>query len=64
MEKLNSYVVTLCSKGGNAVHAVRMDGYTSKYDPKFKDDLAGNFSEWNVKSILKLYDEDFKEGGY
>lgn len=59
-----SYVVTLCRKGSDEVKAVRMDGYTSKYDPDFRADLAGNWpeSKWFVKSILKLYDTDF-EGG-
>ena len=60
--KLYSYVVTLCKKGSDEVKAVRFDGYTSKYDGMFKADLAGNYSGWTVKSILKLYDEDFKEG--
>lgn len=62
--KTFSYVVTLCRKGSDEVKAVRLDGYKSKYDRDFKEDLEGNFpeSQWTVKSILKLHDSDF-EGG-
>jgi len=56
-----SYVVTLCQKGTGEVSAVRMDGYTSKYEKKFKDDLQGLAPEnrYTVKNILRLYEEDF-----
>ena len=57
--KTFSYVVLLCEKGGSEVKAVRLDGYTSKYDLNFQDDLKGNYPDWNIKGIWKLYDEDF-----
>ncbi len=56
-----SYVVTLCQKGTGDVSAVRMDGYTSKYEKKFSEDLQGlaPSNRYTVKNILRLYDEDF-----
>ena len=53
--KTFSYVVLLCEKGGSEVKAVRLDGYTSKYDIKASE----MFPDWNIKGIWKLYDEDF-----
>lgn len=62
--KLYSYVITLCRKGTDEVKAVRVDGYSSKYDAMFKSDIEGNYpkSKWTLKSILRLYDSDFEEG--
>ena len=53
--KTFSYVVLLSEKGGSEVKAVRLDGYSSKYDIKAQE----MFPDWNVKGIWKLYDEDF-----
>lgn len=58
--KTYSYVILLCKKGGDEVKAIRVDGYTSKYD--MLDDVSGNYPDWNLKGIWKLYDSDFEEG--
>ena len=52
--KLYSYAVLLTEKGGSEVKAMRFDGYERKTDV-YKDIPDG----WNLKSIHKLYDEDF-----
>ena len=56
--KLYSYVVVLCKKGGDDVHAVRFDGYERKTDlfPVIEE----KYPMWKVKAIHKLYDEDFE----
>ena len=37
--KAFSYVVTLCHKGTDEVKAIRLDGFTSKYDRNFSEAL-------------------------
>ncbi len=61
--KTFSYVVTLTRIGGDEVQAVRMDGYESKYDRAFREDLESNWppTQWKCKNVLKLYDSDFME---
>lgn len=60
--KTYSYVVTLCRKGTDEVKAVRLDGFTSKYDQDFREALAADYpeTEWTTKSVLKLYESDFE----
>ena len=55
--KLNSYVVTLCKQDGSEVMAVRMEYYQNKVDVHHA--CLDQYPEWNVKTIGRLYDEDF-----
>lgn len=55
--KLNSYVVTLCKQDGSEVMAVRMEYYQNKTDVHHA--CLDQYPEWNVKTIGRLYDEDF-----
>jgi len=57
--KLNSYVVTLCEIDGDDVAAVRMDYFQNKED--VHKAVKEKFKGWKVKTINKLYDEDFQE---
>ena len=57
--KLNSYVVTLCEIGDDDVAAVRMDYYQNKGE--VHKAVEEKFKGWKVKTINKLYDEDFQE---
>jgi len=58
--KLNSYVVTLCEIDGDDVAAVRMDYYQNKEE--VHKAVREKFKGWKIKTINKLYDEDFVEG--
>ena len=53
-----SYVATLCRKDGDEVMAVRLDGYSNKEE--IYRELEDEYPEWNLKGVLKLYDDDFK----
>ena len=57
--KLYSYVVLLTEKGGSEVKAVRYDGFERKTDVMKEVDT--DYPEWRLKSIHKLYEEDFQE---
>ena len=57
--KEHSYVVTLCRIGGNRVSAVRMEYYGSKTD--VHNAIAKQFPGWKIKTISRLYDEDFQD---
>ena len=57
--KLNSYVVTLCQKGGDQVKAVRMEYFQNKTDV-YKA-LAEQYPGWRMKAINRLYEEDFDD---
>lgn len=57
--KLNSYVVTLCEIDGDDVAAVRMDYFQNKEE--VHKVVKEKFKGWKVKTINKLYDEDFVE---
>ena len=59
--KKYSYVFTLCEKGGSTVQAIRAEHYTNKVDAR--KEVARQFPGWNIKSISKLYDDDFSEEG-
>ena len=54
-----SYVVTLCEIDGDDVAAVRMDYFQNKTD--VHDAVRKKFKGWKIKTINKLYDEDFQE---
>lgn len=58
MEKLNDYVVTLCKIGGTEVTAIRILA-RSKEDIYGK--LDGISQDWKMKSVLRLYEEDFQK---
>lgn len=59
---LNNYTALLTEIGGSAVKAVRLDGYKSKYDRDFQTALRSIAppDRWKVKTILRLYADDFK----
>ena len=57
--KLNSYVVTLCEIDGDDVAAVRMDYFQNKGD--VHKAVEEKFKGWKIKTINKLYDEDFAD---
>lgn len=57
--KLNSYVVTLCEIDDDDVAAIRMDYYQNK--EKVSRAVKEKFKGWKIKTINKLYDEDFQE---
>ncbi len=54
-----SYVVTLCRIGGDEVAAVRMEYFGSKTD--VHNAIARQFPGWKIKTINRLYDEDFRD---
>ena len=58
--EMKSYVVVLCKKGGADVKAIRVDDYERVAD--VREDICGNYPDWNIKRINRLYDEDFDEG--
>lgn len=55
-----SFVVTLCEIGGDEVKAVRYDGCKTWTDAfaAAADDMPG----WKIKSVERLFDDDFEEG--
>ena len=57
--KLNSYVVTLCEIDDDDVAAIRMDYYQNKEEVSRA--VKEKFKGWKIKTINKLYDEDFQE---
>ena len=58
VQKLNDYVATLTKKGGGAVLAVRVNKKQNVAEAKKQMDEM--YPHWNVKSIARLNDEDFK----
>lgn len=58
--KYYSYVVTLCEIDGERVQAVRIEYFMNKFEARKYIDA--NFPGWKVKTINRLYDEDFNEG--
>ena len=55
-----SYVATLCEIEGERVQAVRLEYFSNKGEVRKYIDIE--FPGWKVKTINRLYDEDFKEG--
>lgn len=53
--KLYSYAVLLTEKNGGEVKAIRFDGYQNKAD--VRNDCP---DDWNIKTICRLYEEDFE----
>ena len=58
VQKLNDYVATLTKKGGGAVLAVRANRKQNVTEARKQMDEM--YPHWNVKSIARLSDEDFK----
>ena len=58
--KIYSFVATLCEIGGDEVKAIRYDGCKTWVDAfaQAVDDMPG----WKVKSVERLFDDDFEEG--
>lgn len=54
-----SYVVTLCEIDGDDVAAVRMEYFQNKEEVSRA--VKEKFKGWKIKTINKLYDEDFQE---
>ena len=55
--KMCSYVITLCKKDGADVMAVRAEYFQNKLDAhKWVEE---KYPGWNVKTINRLYGEDF-----
>ena len=54
-----SYVVTLCEIDDDDVAAIRMDSYPHKEEVSRA--VKEKFKGWKIKTINKLYDEDFQE---
>ena len=59
--KKYSYVFTLCEKGGHTVQAIRAEHYVNRDDAR--KEVVRQFPGWNIKSISRLYDDDFSEEG-
>ena len=59
----HSYVATMTQIGGSIVTAVRLDWYTSKYDRDIRAAIEEIYPPdvWKLKSLQRLYDEDFEE---
>ena len=57
-----SYVATLCRKDGDEVMAVRFDGYANRVD--LYPVIRSEYQDWNLKGVLKLYDDDFRREGW
>lgn len=57
--KRYSYVVTMCKKGEAEVMAVRMDYFQNKLDAHKA--IEEQYPGWKVKTISKLYEEDFDD---
>ena len=57
--KKYSYVVTMCKKGEAEVMAVRMDYFQNKLDAHKA--IEEQYPGWRVKTISKLYEEDFDD---
>lgn len=55
---MNPYVVTLTQRNGTKVKAVKVDA-DRKTDVMHIIDRK--YPDWNIKSILRLYPEDFAE---
>lgn len=58
--RVNSYVVVMTEIGGDRVLAIRYDEYLNKEEVmKYVwEQLPG----WKIKTVLKLFDDDFQEG--
>ena len=57
-ETFYSYVATLARKIGYEVLAVRYDHQQNKVEV-YKH-IQEDYPDWNLKGVLKLYDEDFR----
>ena len=59
---LNNYAVMLTEIDGSSVKTVKLCGFKSKYDRDFQDALRSIAppARWKVKTILRLYADDFK----
>lgn len=61
MKQLYDYVVVLAEIGGTKVKAIRMDGFSSKYDRIFRDALAKKSKGYKPIMFKRLYPEDFEK---
>lgn len=57
IEILSNYVAILCQKGGVDVRLARVDQQKSRND--VYPILKKLYPDWNIKSVQRLYYEDF-----
>lgn len=52
-----NYAALLCKKGGAEVRSAVFNGYNNKAE--VYRDAGRQYPDWNVKTIVRLYYEDF-----
>lgn len=57
----HSYVVVLTEKDGANVKAVRIHTQYKKGQSEMMDQIEMGYPEWNIKSITRLYEDDFRK---
>lgn len=58
---LHSYVVVLTEKDGANVKAIRIHTQHKKGQEKMTRQIELGFPDWNIKSITRLYEDDFRK---
>ena len=58
---LHSYVVVLTEKDGANVKAIRIHTQHKKGQEEMIKQIALGFPDWNIKSITRLYEDDFRK---
>lgn len=58
---LHSYVVVLTEKDGANVKAIRIHTQHKKGQSEMMDQIEMGYPEWNIKSITRLYEDDFRK---
>ena len=57
----SSYVVVLTEKDGANVKAVRIHTTAKKGQSEMIDQIEAQWPDWNIKSITRLYEDDFRK---
>jgi hypothetical protein len=58
---LHSYVVVLTEKDGANVKAIRIHTQYKKGQEEMTKQIELGFPDWNIKSITRLYEDDFRK---
>lgn len=58
---LHSYVVVLTEKDGANVKAIRIHTQHKKGQEEMTKQIKLGFPDWNIKSITRLYEDDFRK---
>lgn len=58
---LHSYVVVLTEKDGANVKAIRIHTQHKKGQEEMTRQIELGFPDWNIKSITRLYEDDFRK---